>query len=81
MKLGNESEANRLLSSVESFIEKEKEYFQACFQIAKGNVSEGLLLLKVGLDNQQTSRAWARQDPNFESVHDDPRFRKLFGLE
>jgi hypothetical protein len=49
------------------------------FESICGNVYEALVLLKVALEKKQTSLAWARRNPDFELIRDDPRFKALVG--
>lgn len=81
MKIGNNEVSEQLLSSVEGRIRTRSEYYQACFHIIKGNIEEGLVFLKRGLDKQQTSRSWAQKEPCFETIRNNPRFKELVGLE
>jgi len=79
--IAENKEAEQLINSVESFIKNEENYFQACFYVARGDVENGLLYLKKGLNNNNTSKAWARKDPNFEIIRNDPRFKELVEKE
>lgn len=45
-----------------------------------GNKDKALELVKIGLEKNQQSKQWARQDPDFENIRDDPRFKELVGL-
>ncbi|MBN1451018.1 MAG: tetratricopeptide repeat protein [Anaerolineales bacterium] len=77
--LGRSVEAAEQEKIARSLIFTEIEYNQACFEALCGNIDKALLLLKIGLDNGQTSKEWARQDPDLEILRDDPRFKKLVG--
>lgn len=79
-KIGKDIEGEKHIVSVEPFITKEKEYFQSCYHIAKGDIDKGLLFLKKGLDKHQASKAWARRDPNFAIIQDNPQFKEIVEL-
>jgi superkiller protein 3 len=77
--LGNETEYAKQSKIAREFITKENEYNRACFESICGNVDEALALLKVALEKKQVSLLWARRDPDFDFIRDDPRFQALVG--
>ena len=52
---------------------------QACFAAVTGDVAGALALLEVALAKGQVQRGWARIDPEFAGMADQPRFRALVG--
>jgi tetratricopeptide (TPR) repeat protein/GTPase SAR1 family protein len=80
-KLGREAEAQQQLDLARPLLANESEYNRACFEASCGNVDEALTLLETALAKKQTSLEWARRDPDFEAIRDDPRFRALVGLD
>jgi len=40
-------------------------------------MDEALTLLKIALEKGQSSKDWARQDPDLENLHTDKRFIAL----
>ncbi len=76
-KLGRRAEAEEQEKLARELISKEMEYDQACFEAICGNVERALELLKIGLEKGQSTREWAQDDPDFESIRDDPRFKKI----
>ena len=80
-RLGLAAEAEENENIARSLIDNENEYNRACFESICGNTEEALLLLKVALDKKQASISWAQKDPDFDFIRDDPRFKKLVGLE
>jgi hypothetical protein len=44
-----------------------------------GNAEAALILLEAGLGKQQAQPGWARIDPEFVFISDDPRFKALVG--
>lgn len=78
-RLGKVSEAEEQAAIARQSIAKVGEYNHACFEAICGNIDKALELLKVGLEKDQVTREWARQDPDFENIREDPRFKALVG--
>ncbi len=76
-RLGREEEARRAIETARPLMEHESEYSRACFAAICGDHEEALRLLQIALDQHQESRDWARLDPDFSSLHHDPRFWAL----
>jgi tetratricopeptide (TPR) repeat protein len=76
-KLGLKPEYGREIALASEMITSESEYNRACFESVRGNVDEALAQLKAVLEKNQQSRAWARRDPDFDFIRDDPRFQAL----
>jgi tetratricopeptide (TPR) repeat protein len=76
-KLERSAEANEQERLTRPLMQKETEYNQSCFEAICGNTEKALELLKIGLEKGQTSKNWARRDPDFENIRDDPRFKEL----
>ncbi|MDN5271123.1 tetratricopeptide repeat protein [Chloroflexus sp. MS-CIW-1] len=76
-RLGREEEARRAIETARPLMEHESEYSRACFAAICGDHEEALRLLQIALDQHQESRDWARLDPDFSSLHNDPRFWAL----
>lgn len=81
IRMSNVKEANEQIAFARQFMFKEDEYNRACFESICCNTEEALTLLKTAIEKHQTNLEWARQDPNFDNIRDDPRFRTLVGLE
>ncbi len=58
-------------------IEKEKDYNRACFEAVCGTPDAALALLRTALEKKQQTADFARRDPDFELIRDDPRFEAL----
>jgi tetratricopeptide (TPR) repeat protein len=56
---------------------RDDEYGQACFEAVSGNLDRAIELLQVALKAGQVQAGWARIDPEFAFMQDDPRFRAL----
>jgi tetratricopeptide (TPR) repeat protein len=80
-KLGRDTEAQQQLDLARPLLAHETEYNRACFEAICGNTDEALSFLETALAKKQVSLAWARRDPDFEAIRDDPRFRALVGLD
>jgi tetratricopeptide (TPR) repeat protein len=78
-KLGREAEYAEQIKIARKLIAQENEYNRACLESVCGNVDEALRLLKIALEKKQISSAWARRDPDFDFIRDDPRFKALVG--
>jgi len=57
----------------------ESAYNRACLAAIAGDVDEALALLEEALEDRPGMRDWARRDPDFEFIRDDPRFQDLVG--
>jgi hypothetical protein len=62
-------------------MEKENDYNRACFESICGNTEEALRLLRIALEQEQAPLEWVRVDPDFDYMRDDPRFKRIIGLE
>jgi tetratricopeptide (TPR) repeat protein len=78
-KLGRNDEAKEHESLAREFAKTESEYNRACFESLCGNTQEALSLLEIALEKGNSSKEWARQDPDLENIRDDPRFKELVG--
>ena len=58
---------------------RDNEYGRACFEAVGGNFEGALTLLEVALSQGQVQPGWARIDPEFAFMTDDPRFKALIG--
>ena len=74
---GKKSEAKKQEEIARKLIENDNEYNRACFEALCGNIEEALALLKIAFEKGESSKEWARQDPDFENIHNDPRFKEL----
>jgi tetratricopeptide (TPR) repeat protein len=78
-KTGDYVEADEQETIARNLIARENEYNRSCFEAAYGNVDKALELLNIGLEKKQATRAWARLDPDLETIRNDPRFDKIVG--
>jgi len=78
-KLGKESEYIEQIKIARELIGQEDEYNRASFESVCGNVEQALELLKAAIEKKQITKVWARRDPDFDFIRDDPRFKALVG--
>ena len=74
---GREAEAEEHLQRADEEAEQEAEYGHACVASVSGDVERALALLRVALEKGQLQPGWARIDPEFVYIKDDPRFKAL----
>ncbi|MDF0591042.1 tetratricopeptide repeat protein [Candidatus Methanocrinis natronophilus] len=76
-KLGREADSIEACKSARDLIENESEYSRACFEAVCGSPAAALELLRTALEKKEQTADWARRDPDFEFIRDDPRFAAL----
>jgi len=76
-KLNRDDEYTENCTIARNLIEKDDEYTHACFEAVCGSAEEAIALLRIALKKEQSTPDWARQDPDFEFIRDDPRFQAL----
>ena len=76
--MGQEGSYKAEIALARQFMAQEEAYNRACIEAIAGNTEEALALLKIALEKQQTTSAWAQRDPDFAFICDDPRFQALF---
>jgi len=76
-KQGRKAESARECEEARRLIDTENEYNRACFEAVCGSANEALDLLRSALEKKQATPKWARQDPDFEFIRDEPEFQAL----
>jgi len=76
---GRQQDATEQYSRANAMAQRDNEYGQACFAAVIGDVEQALALLAIGLAKGQLQPGWARIDPEFAFMTDDPRFKALIG--
>ena len=74
---GRQQDADEQYALAHEMASRDNEYGQACFEAVSGNVDEALALLDVAPSKGQLQSGWARIDPEFAFMNDDPRFNAL----
>jgi tetratricopeptide (TPR) repeat protein len=72
--LGNRDEAARYAAEARPRIPADDHYNLACLESVCGNVDAALAHLRRAAGDPDFDRDWARRDPDFEWIRDDPRF-------
>jgi tetratricopeptide (TPR) repeat protein len=75
--VGRAQDADEQYAIANKMARQDNEYGQACFEAVSGNAEQALTLLKVALTKGQVQPGWARIDPEFAFINDDPRFQTL----
>jgi len=55
-------------------------YHRACLESVAGNADAAIEALRIALE-RGSSVEWARDDPDFIFIRDDPRYHALVGLD
>jgi len=76
-KQGRKAESAKECEEARRLIDGEDEYARACFEAVCGSADEALDLLRSAIENKQATPKWARQDPDFEVIRDEPEFQAL----
>ena len=81
LRLNQNEEADRQSKIARKLMEKESDYNRACFEAICNNREEALQLLKIALEKKQVTIEWARRDPDFDSIRNNPHFKQLVRIE
>ena len=73
--VGRQQDADEQYTIAGEMAGQDNEYGQACFEAVTGNLEQALVLLGVALTRGQVQPGWARIDPEFASLTDDPQFK------
>ncbi|MCI0338947.1 MAG: tetratricopeptide repeat protein, partial [Acidobacteria bacterium] len=76
-KLGRMEEYRQQIEIARGMFEKVTAYNRACFAAVCGNTENALALLRAALESKEQSIEWARTDPDFDLLREDPRFEAL----
>lgn len=76
-KLGREADSIEACKAARDLFETESDYNRACFEAVCGSPDAALALLRTALEKREQTADWARRDPDFEPIRDDPRFAAL----
>jgi tetratricopeptide (TPR) repeat protein len=76
-----ETKRKYLIRAQKVFRNDEKYYERACFESIAGRIDRALKYLEKAIKKGEHTQEWARQDPAFAPIANDPRFRALVGLD
>ncbi len=78
LKMGMDEPAQyHLKQALTTNFKNQNIYNQACLEAICGNADHALEFLQTALQSGQTHANWARNDPDLDSLHEDPRFKEL----
>jgi tetratricopeptide (TPR) repeat protein len=81
-KKSNQMEAYETeIALARQLIQRASKYDQACFESISGNTDLAINLLRAALLQSPVQKEWARRDPDFVFIRQDPRFQELVGQE
>jgi tetratricopeptide (TPR) repeat protein len=75
--LGDEAQASKYVEQARAL--SPDDYNLACLETISGNTEAAIEHLRAALEKQPSQRDWARRDPDFDFIRDDPRFKALLG--
>ncbi len=73
--LGDMAQAARYVEMARALLPDE--YHLACLESISGNIDAAIEHLRKALEAKPDQRDWARRDPDFDFIRDDPRFKAL----
>ena len=78
---GNSDQANAWIAQARALLPADDFYNRACLESAAGNADAAIEALRVALEREEATVAWAREDPDFVFIRNAPRYRVLVGLD
>jgi tetratricopeptide (TPR) repeat protein len=78
-KLGQQSESNQYIAQARMLLELDDWYNLACVESVSGNTDAAIENLSHAAQLPTFNPDWARIDPDFEWIRDDPRFKEIVG--
>jgi tetratricopeptide (TPR) repeat protein len=79
-QLGNQEQAATWLAKAHELLPDNDPYGRACLESIAGDADTAIDALRIALEHG-SSVEWARDDPDFVFIRDDPRYRALVGLD
>jgi tetratricopeptide (TPR) repeat protein len=80
-KLGRNEESKQYAAKAREVIKSDDWYNLACLESICGNTDAAIENLQRAAQQDSFSPKWARRDPDFEWIRDDPRFKEIVGQE
>ncbi len=78
---GNQEQASAWIDQARPLLPADGFYDRACLESIAGDADAAVEALRVALERGEAFVAWAREDPDFVFIRDDPRYRALVGLD
>jgi tetratricopeptide (TPR) repeat protein len=79
-QLGDLAQAKEYIDRAQSLLSPDDFYNRACLDSIVGDADAAIKALRIALE-RGSSIEWAREDPDFIFIRDDPRYRALVGLD
>ncbi len=76
-KLAMERKYDRHIQMASEAIAVETKYNRACFEAICGNAEKAATLLRAAWKEKQLDVEWAKRDPDFEGIRNNPKFATL----
>jgi tetratricopeptide (TPR) repeat protein len=76
---GNQEQAATWIEQARARLPADEPYDRACLESIAGDADAAIAALRIALEHG-SSVEWARDDPDFVFIRDDPRYRALVGL-
>ncbi len=80
-KLGNQAESTQYAAQARERIAPDDWYNLACLESICGNTDVAIERLTEASKQDSFNRDWAKRDPDFEWIRDDPRFNEILSQE
>lgn len=80
-KLGHQTESSQYAAQARELFKPDDWYNLACLESICGNTNVAIENLRRAAEQPQFNPDWARRDPDFEWIRDDPRFKEIVGEE
>ena len=77
---GNQEQAAAWIEQARALLPADDYYSRACLESIAGDADAAIEALRIALERKEEAVAWAREDPDFVFIRDDPRYRALVGL-
>jgi len=77
MDLGNTSEADMYAADARKLLPPDAWYHLASLQCVLGNKEAAIANLQRAAEGPEFDRPYAKKDPDFESIRNDPRFKEI----
>ena len=78
-KLGHQSESAQYIAQARPLFEPDDWYNLACVESVSGKTDAAIENLRRAAQLPEFNSDWARADPDFEWIRDDPRFKEIVG--
>jgi tetratricopeptide (TPR) repeat protein len=76
---GNLAVSNAYLFEAEMIVEKDDYYNLACIQAIKETEDDTFRYLKLAIEANPLKKSWAKTNPDFDFIRNDPRFSEIVG--